>query len=274
LPVTVGHEFGAYAVAISKCREQLKARSESLLELALGGTAVGTGVNAHEDYGRIAVAELSRMTGFALKPAPNLFEAMQSRVAVASVSGALKELALELIRIGNDLRLLSSGPTTGLAEIELPAVQPGSSIMPGKVNPVMAECLDMVAFQVVGNDLAVSLAVQAGQLELNVMMPVMMHNVLQSIQLLANYLPVFTRKCVDGITVDEARCRGYVDKNPSLAVYLSPRVGYLEAAKVAKQALEEKRSVKEVALEKGVLKPKQAAEIFDRDFLLGKKGRK
>jgi len=274
LPVTVGQEFGAYAVAIRNSREQLKARSERLLEQALGGTAVGTGANAHEDYSRIAVAELSRMTGFALKPAPNLFEAMQSRAAVASVSGGLKELALELIRIGNDLRLLSSGPTTGLAEIELPAVQPGSSIMPGKVNPVMAECLEMVAFQVVGNDLAVSLAVQAGQLELNVMMPVMMHNVLQSIQLLANYLPVFTRKCVDGIAVDKARCNGYVDKNPSLAVYLSPHIGYLEAAKVAKQALEEKRSVKEVALGRGVLKPEQAKEIFEPDFLLGKKGRK
>ncbi|MFB3888147.1 MAG: aspartate ammonia-lyase [Candidatus Bathyarchaeia archaeon] len=274
LPVTVGQEFGAYAAAIKNARAQLKARSERLNELALGGTAVGTGVNAHVDYARIAIAELNRMTGFSLKTASNLFEAMQSRSAVASVSGALKELALELIRIANDLRLLSSGPTTGLAEVELPAVQPGSSIMPGKVNPVMAECLDMVAFQVVGNDLAVSLAVQAGQLELNVMMPVMMHNVLQSIQLLANFLPAFTRKCIDGITVDEERCKGYLDKNPSLAVYLSPCIGYLEAAKVAKQALEEKRSVEEVALEKGVLTPKQAKEIFEPDFLLGKKGRK
>jgi fumarate hydratase class II len=274
LPVTVGQEFGAYADAVKNAREQIIVRSKRLEELALGGTAVGTGVNAHADFSKIAVAELSRMTGFPLKAASNPFEALQSRNAVASVSGALRELALELIRIANDLRLLSSGPTTGLAEIVLPTVQPGSSIMPGKVNPVMAECLDMVAFQVIGNDLAVALAAQAGQLELNVMTPVMMHNLLQSIQLLANYLPVFTRKCVDGITVDAARCTGYVDRNPSLAVFLSPRIGYLDAAKIAKQALEEKRSVKDVALEKGVLKPEQAEEIFKPDFLLGRKGRK
>jgi aspartate ammonia-lyase len=274
LPVTVGQEFSAYAAAMRNAREQLVARSKRLQELAIGGTAVGTGVNAHETYAKLAVAELSKMTGFPLKTASNPFEALQSRSAITSVSGGLKELALELIRIANDLRLLSSGPTTGLAEIILPAMQPGSSIMPGKVNPVMAECLDMVAFQVVGNDLAVSLAVQAGQLELNVMMRVMMHNVLQSIQLLANYLPVFTRKCVDGIVVDEARCAGYLDKNPSLAVFLSPCIRYLEAAKIAKQAQKEQRAVKEVALEKEMLKPEEAEKVFEKDFLLGRKGRK
>jgi aspartate ammonia-lyase len=214
------------------------------------------------------------MTGLKLRAAKNPFEALQSRNAIASVSSGLKELALELIRIANDLRLLSSGPTTGLAEIELPSVQPGSSIMPGKVNPVMAECLNMIAFQVVGNDLALSLAVQAGQLDLNVMTPVMMHNILQSIQLLTNYLPVFTKKCVEGITVDKKRCAGYVERNPSLAVFLSPHIGYLEASKIAKQSLKEKRSVKEVALKKGVLKPKQAERIFKREFLLGMKRRK
>jgi fumarate hydratase class II len=274
LPITVGQEFGAYASAVRNACSQLKQRSARLEELALGGTAVGTGVNAHADYAKIAITELSRMTGFSLRAASNPFEALQSRNAVASVSGALKELGLELIRIANDLRLLSSGPTTGLAEISLPAVQPGSSIMPGKVNPVMAECLNMVAFQVVGNDLAVSLAAQAGQLELNVMMPIMMHNLLQSIQLLASYLPVFTRKCVDGIAVDTQRCAAYLELNPSLAVFLSPCVGYLEAAKIAKQALGEKRSVKDVSLEKGLLKPKEAKKVFDRDSLLGKKDRK
>ncbi|HTY74344.1 MAG TPA: aspartate ammonia-lyase [Candidatus Nanoarchaeia archaeon] len=274
LPVTIEQEFGAYAAAIGRARLQLKERSKNLEELALGGTAVGTGVNAHADFAAVAISELTKMTGFDFKPASNSFEALQSRSAVASVSSALKELALELIRIANDLRLLSSGPTTGLAEIMLPAVQPGSSIMPGKVNPVMAECLNMVAFQVVGNDLAVSLAVQAGQLELNVMMPAMMHNLLQSIQLLSNYLPAFTKKCVEGIIVDTARCTSYVEKNPSLAVYLSPSIGYLEAAKIAEQALEEKRSVKEIALEKGVLKNDEASKIFEKDFLLGKKGRK
>jgi aspartate ammonia-lyase len=273
LPVTVGQEFSAYAAAIRNARDELEKRSKLLLEVALGGTATGTGVNAYPRYKKIAIAKLGRMTALQLKTAKNPFEALQSRRAIASVSGALKELSLELIRISNDLRLLSSGPTAGLAEVSLPAVQPGSSIMPGKVNPVMAECLNMIAFQIVGNDLTISLAVQAGQLELNVMTPVMMRNILESIQLLANYLPAFRKKCVDGITVDEERCLSYVEKNPSLAVFLSPRIGYLEASKIAKEALEKKRSVKELAVEKGLLTAEEAEKIFSKDFLLGKKGR-
>lgn len=273
VPVTIGQEFAAYASTIQHSKDDLSTRSVRLYEVALGGTAVGTGVNAHADFKELVIAELNKLTGLPLKAASNPFEALQSRGAVVSVSGALKELALELIRIANDLRLLSSGPTTGLAEIKLPAVQPGSSIMPGKVNPVMAECLDMVAFQVVGNDLAVSLAVQAGQLELNVMMPVMMHNLLQSIQILSNYLPVFTEKCIDGIIVDEVRCSSYVDKNPSLTVFLSPRIGYLRAAQIAQQSIEKNLSVKEVVAEKGVLPADEVHEIFKSDFLLGKKRR-
>jgi len=271
LPVTIGQEFGAYAAAVHNVRTQIAARSERLEELALGGTAVGTGVNAHPRYRRIAIQELSKMTGLRLRSAKNLFEALQSRNAVATVSSGLRELALELIRIANDLRLLSSGPTTGLAEIELLPVQPGSSIMPGKVNPVMAECLNMIAFQVVGNDLSVSLAVQAGQLDLNVMTPLMMHNVLQSIQILTNYLPVFRKKCVDGIKVDKKRCASYVEKNPSLAVFLSPLIGYLEASKIAKQALNENQSVKDLTLKKKILKPKKVESIFKRESLLGQK---
>jgi len=274
LPVTIGQEFSAYAVSIKNARDQLEARDRRLKELALGGTAVGTGVNAHPRFKKIAISELNKMTGLGLRAAKNPFEALQSRNAIAAVSGALKELALEMIRISNDLRLLSSGPTSGLGEIELPPVQPGSSIMPGKVNPVMAECLDMIAFQVVGNDLALSLAVQVGQLDLNVMTPVMMHNILQSIQLLTNYLPVFKKKCVEGITVDKKRCASYVEKNPSLAVFLSPYIGYLEASKIAKQSLEEKRSVKEIATEKGILTPKQAEQIFKPEFMLGEKRRR
>ena len=271
LPVTVGQEFMAYAIAVRNAKDQISARSRRLRELALGATAVGTGVNAHPRFKKIAITELRKMTRLKLRAANNPFEALQSRNAVAAVSSGLKELALELIRIANDLRLLSSGPTTGLVEIKLPPVQPGSSIMPGKVNPVMAECLDMIAFQVVGNDLVVSLAVQAGQLELNVMTPVMMHNILQSIQLLANFLPVFRKKCIEGMIVDKKRCKGYVERNPSLAVFLSPHIGYLEASKIAKQSLEEKRSIKEVALERGILKPEQAERIFKPEFLLGKK---
>ena len=263
VPVTIGQEFGAYASALRHSAEQLVERQKNLYELALGGTAAGTGANAHPRYKLIAIAELQKMTGFPLKPAENTFEALQSYRPMQTVSSGLKELALELIRVANDLRLLSSGPTTGLAEIILPSVQPGSSIMPGKVNPVMAECLDMVAFQVVGNDLTVTFAVQAGQLDLNVMMPVIVHNVLFSVRLLTNYLPVFRRKCVEGITVNEKRCAQYLEKNPALATFLSPYIGYLEAAKIAKQALEEGRSVKEVALEKGLLKQEELDRILN-----------
>lgn len=271
VPVTIGQEFGAYGSAVANACGELRKRQENLYSLALGGTATGTGANAHRDYKRLAIAELAKLTDFPLKPARNNFEALQSHRAAQSVSSGLKELALELIRIANDLRLLASGPTTGLNEITLPPVQPGSSIMPGKVNPVMAECLDMVAFQVVGNDSAVSLAVQAGQLDLNVMTPAIMYNMLFSIEILSNYLPVFTEKCVRGITVDEKRCEQYLEKNPSLATLLAPRIGYLEAAKIAKQAQAENLTVKEVALEKGLLTSEELEKIFSRKNLLNEK---
>ena len=238
---------------------------------ANGGTATGTGANSHPDYKQIAIAELAKLSGFPLKPASNNFEALQSHRPAQSVSSGLKELALELIRIANDLRLLASGPTTGLNEIVLPAVQPGSSIMPGKVNPVMAECLNMVAFQVVGNDAAVSLAVQAGQLELNIMTPVIAYNMLFSIQILSNYIPVFTQKCIQGITINEKQCNQYLEKNPSLATLLSPYIGYIEAAKIAKQAQAESRSVKEIALEKGLLEAEELKKIFSRKRLLNER---
>lgn len=267
VPVTVGQEFCAYGSAVANACAELRRRQENLYYLALGGTATGTGANTHPDYKQLAITELAKMTGFPLKPSANNFEALQSHRAAQTVSSGLKELALELIRIANDLRLLASGPTTGLNEITLPPVQPGSSIMPGKVNPVMAECLDMVAFQVVGCDAAVSLAVQAGQLELNVMTPAIAYNMLFSIQILTNYLPVFTEKCVRGITVDEVRCEQYLEKNPSLATLLAPKIGYLEAAKIAKQAQAENRSVREVALERGI-KAEELDRVFSRKNLL------
>jgi aspartate ammonia-lyase len=268
VPVTIGQEFGAYASVIANTSKELRRRQENLYDIALGGTATGTGANTHPDYKKIAIAELAKLTGFPLKPASNNFEALQSHRPAHTVSSGLKELALELIRIANDLRLLASGPTTGINEITLPPVQPGSSIMPGKVNPVMAECLDMVAFQVAGNDAAVSLAVQAGQIELNVMTPVIAYNMLFSIEILSNYLPVFTEKCIRGITVDEKRCEQYLEKNPSLATLLAPKIGYLEAAKIAKQAQAENRTVKEIALEKGLLKTEELEKIFTRKNLL------
>jgi aspartate ammonia-lyase len=268
VPVTFGQEFSAYGSTVASANAELRRRQDNLYSIALGGTATGTGANTHPEYKRIAIEELAKLTGFPLKPANNNFEALQSQRAAQSVSSGLKELALELIRIANDLRLLASGPTTGLNEIILPPVQPGSSIMPGKVNPVMAECLDMVAYQVIGNDLATSMAVQAGQLELNVMTPTIMYNLLFSIQILANYIPAFTKKCVQGIIVNEKRCDQYLEKNPSLATLLAPKIGYLEAAKIAKQSQTENRSVKEIVLEKGLLKLEELEKIFSRQNLL------
>ncbi len=268
VPVTIGQEFSAYGSAIANATAELRKRQENLYLVALGGTATGTGANTHPQYKELAVAELAKLTGFPLKPAGDNFEALQSHRRAQTVSSGLKELALELIRIANDLRLLASGPTTGINEITLPPVQPGSSIMPGKVNPVMAECLDMIAYQVVGNDAAVSMAVQAGQLELNVMTPAIAYNMLFSIQILGNFIPAFTDRCVKGITVDEKRCEQYLEKNPSMATLLAPKIGYLEAAKIAKQAQAENRTVKEVALEKGLLSKEELDKIFSRKNLL------
>ncbi len=268
VPLTIGQEFTAYACAIGNACAELHKRKKNLFTVALGGTAVGTGANAHPKYKQLAIGELAKLSGLPLKPAGNNFEALQSQRAAQTVSSGLKELALELIRIANDLRLLASGPTTGFNEIVLPPVQPGSSIMPGKVNPVMAECLDMIAYQVVGCDTTISYAVQAGQMELNVMTPAIMYNLLFSIQILSNYIPVFNKKCVRGIKVNEKQCSQYLDKNPSLATLLAPYIGYMEAAKIAKQALAENRSVKEIALEKGLLTKEEIEKLFSRKNLL------
>jgi aspartate ammonia-lyase len=223
---------------------------------------VGTGANAPAGYRSLVVAKLSALTGLALAPARDSFEALQSRAQLAAFSGALRDLAQELGRIANDLRLLGSGPVAGLGEISLPAVQPGSSIMPGKVNPSLPECLNMVCFQVIGNDLAVSLAAQAGQLELNVFAPVMVHNMLSSLSLLTHFLPVFTERCVAGIEADEERCRAYLDLNPSLVALLAPKIGYLAAAGLAKEALEKHKSVRQLAIEKCILSAEEADRLF------------
>jgi aspartate ammonia-lyase len=265
LPVTLGDEFGGYASAVGRAGRRIAQRREDLLEVAIGGTAVGTGVNAHPRFRELVVVRLAELTGLALRSARDSFEALQSRAQLAAFSGALKELALELARIANDLRLLGSGPVGGLAEISLPAVQPGSSIMPGKVNPSLAECLDMVCFQVVGNDAATSLAAQAGQLELNVFAPVMVHNILASLRLLGGILPVFRTRCVDGIAADGQHSREYLRLNPSLATLLVPRIGYLRAAELAKEAVAARRPVPDLAVEKGLVTAAEADVIFRID---------
>ncbi len=264
VPTTLGNEFSAYGVALEKARARLASLRDDLLELPLGGTAVGTGTNTHPRYREVAIGHLSSMTGLAVRPARDMREAMQSRQAIAAYSGGLRALAIELTRIANDLRLLGSGPTSGLAEVKLPPVQPGSSIMPGKVNPVMAECLNMLCFQVMGNDHAVAMAAQAGQMELNVMMPGMIHAVLQSMQYLVNYLPTFTERGIRGIEANEERTTEIVSRNPAIATLLAPSIGYLEAAALAKEAVMANRPVLDLAVEKGVIDAAERRRVLDQ----------
>lgn len=263
VPIRLGQEFAAYGVAISKGADSLASAADSLRELGLGGSAVGTGINTHPDYRAKAIANLARISGQRLLPAEDMRWAMQSNACMAEVSAALRTVALEVIRISNDLRLLSSGPNTGFAEITLPSLQPGSSIMPGKINPVMAELAAMVSFQVIGNDTAVAYAVQAGQLELNVMMPAMAYNVLQSITILANMLQVFTDRCVRGITANADRCNFYAQSTVSLATALNPYIGYAKATELVKQSIASGKSIIALAREKKLLSEKDIAEILN-----------
>jgi aspartate ammonia-lyase len=263
VPMRLGQEFAAYAGAVRRAADAVRSSSEMLRELGLGGSAVGTGINTHPDYREKAIKNLSRISGQKLIPADDMRYAMQSNLAMASVSSALRNLALEVIRISNDLRLLASGPNTGFAEINLPALQPGSSIMPGKINPVIPELAAMVSFQVIGNDVAVAMAVQAGQLELNVMMPTMAYSVLQSITILTNMLRQFTDKCVAGITANANRCNFYVEATVSLATALNPYIGYAKAAEVAKESVATGHSIIDVVRERKLLTEDQIKEILD-----------
>ena len=263
VPIRLGQEFSAYAVAVKKASDDIQYEVNKLLELGIGGTAVGTGINTHPDYRKRIINHLRELTGLNFTGSENLIASMQSMGDFLSLSGKLRVLAVELIRIANDLRLLSSGPRTGLAEIRLPAVQPGSSIMPGKVNPSMAEMLNMVCFQVIGNDTVITLAAQAGQLELNVMMPVINFNLLQSVRLLTNAVKAFKKKCVAGITANEERCRELAERSISLATFLNPVIGYEAAAQLAKEALDSNKSIRDLVIEKGILSREEADKIFD-----------
>jgi aspartate ammonia-lyase len=263
VPMRLGQEFTAYAGGILRAKKAITQQSELLRELGLGGSAVGTGINTHPNYREKAVANLARISGQELAPVDDMRYAMQSNLAMSSVSSALRNLALEVIRISNDLRLLASGPNTGLAEINLPALQPGSSIMPGKINPVMAELAAMVSFQVIGYDTAVALAVQAGQLELNVMMPTMAHSVLTSITIMTNMLRQFTEFCVKGITANQQRCEFYAQSTVSLATALNPYIGYAKAAEIAKESVATGKTIIDIARSKDYLSDEQIKEILD-----------
>ncbi|HVE65201.1 MAG TPA: lyase family protein, partial [Thermoanaerobaculia bacterium] len=269
VPVTLGQEFRAYAAALSYRRDAIDRALDGLRELALGGTAAGTGLNAPAGFREKAIGRLSALTGETLSPARDPREALQSRAAVGDYSSALRAFALELGRIANDVRLLASGPVTGLDEIRLPAVQPGSSIMPGKVNPAILECTNMLCFQIVGFDTANMLAVGGGQLELNVMMPLLAYNLTRGTQLLINFLPVLRTRCVDGITANAERCRHYLEDSPSVVTALTPRIGYATAAEVFKEAVARGVRVKDVLLEKKILTEEELAAAMTPEALLG-----
>ena len=252
VPVTLGQEFSGYASMMTHGMERIEKAKSSLVELPIGGTAVGTGLNADPDFGRLAVQRINEITGLEFYPSKNKFEALQNRDAAVETSGALRSVAVSLMKISNDLRLLSSGPEAGLGEIELPAVQPGSSIMPGKVNPVVPESVNMVCAQVIGNDLAITIAGQSGTLELNVMMPLIAFNLLQSIEIEANATRLLAEKCIAGIKANRARCKDLAERSYALATAIAPSIGYDRAAQIAKKAQDENKTIREAMVEEGI----------------------
>jgi len=269
LPVTLGLEFGEYAYSLEIAKKKLYQAVDNLMYVGLGGTAVGTGVNSPRGFRQIAISNLSEISGLDLKPSPNVYYCLQSKLDVANCSSALRNLALELIKIANDLRLMASGPIAGFAEIVIPAVHPGSSIMPGKVNPSLAECLDMICFNIVGNDVSVAMAAQAGQFELNVMLPGMTKNVLDSAKMLKNFLPKFAKNMVDGLEANRQRLESQVDKSPILVTLLNPHIGYLKAAEIYKESTKTGISIRQLVLSRGLMSKDNLDKVLSNDNLLG-----
>ncbi|MFS8775362.1 aspartate ammonia-lyase [Synechococcus sp. W65.1] len=267
VPVRLGDSFGAYAAIFAQHRQWIEEASQALCSLGLGGSAVGTGLNTHPQYRQKVVQRLAEYTQLPLAPAPHPMAAMQSMAPFVHLSGSLRNLAQDGIKVANDLRLMDSGPKTGLKEIQLPPVQPGSSIMPGKYNPVIAEMLNMVCFQVIGLDTAITLAAQAGQFELNVMMPLIAYNLLHSLQILNNSLRVFTERCVRGIKAQADRCRSYAEGTLALVTALNPYIGYLQAAEVAKISLETGKPIRQILLERNLMSPEEVAKVLDLEAM-------
>src|SRR6059036_626276 len=262
-PIRLGQEFVAYGHTIERNADRVAQAGDALRDLGIGGTAVGTGLNAEPAYPALMVKQLRAITGTELREGKDRIQLMQSMGDPAAFSGALRSYAMDLGKIASDLRLLASGPRTGLAEIVLPPVQPGSSIMPGKVNPSIAEMVNMVCYQAFGNDVTIAAAAEAGQLELNVMMPVIAHNLLFTMQILTNASRVFAERCVEGIEADRAQCEYWLERSPALVTALAPRIGYAEAAKLAKEAVAKNVTVRQLVMEKGILKGKDLEEVLD-----------
>jgi aspartate ammonia-lyase len=262
VPITLGQEFSGYGASVARGADDVERASEQLLELNLGSTAVGTGLNAGDDYTQAAIAALARESGFPVVPAANRFRVTQSMGDVLAVSGAMRRLAVEIGRVASDLRLMAMGPRAGIAEVRLPAVQPGSSIMPGKVNPSIPEMVNQVCFQVIGCDATIAAAADAGQLELNVMMPVIAWNALHAAGILARAAHILATRTIEGLEADEARCGELLDRSTAVATALSPYLGYAVTADVAKEAVATGRSIRDVVLSRRLLEPSRLDEIL------------
>ncbi len=262
LPVTLGGEFAAYASAIAKARDAIFVAQKELERVALGGTAVGTGANTPKGYRVIAIAELARISKLPLKPEHDMQYSLQSRFAVENISSTLRNLALELGRFSNDIRLMASGPVAGLSEIGIPAVHAGSSIMPGKVNPSLAECMNMICFNIIGNDTTVALAAQSGQFELNVMLPVMLKAVLESTDMLKNFVPIFSKNLVAGLSANKQKLRQYIENSPVIVTLLAPKLGYLASADLYKESLKTGKTIRQLVVSKGLLSEKEVNSLL------------
>lgn len=269
LPVTLGNEFEEYAFSLKRAKQMVTLAGKHLENVGLGGTAVGTGANAPKGFRESAIKNLSEITRLDLKPSENMFYSLQSKFEVSTYSSSLRNLALELIKMANDIRLMASGPVAGFSEILIPPVHAGSSIMPGKVNPSLAECLNMICFNVVGNDVSVAMAAQAGQLELNVMLPGMLKCVLDSMDMLKNFLPIFAKNMIEGIKVNRDKIESYVEKSPTLVTLLNPYIGYLQAAEIYKESIKTKESIKELILRRGLMTKEELERIFSKENILG-----
>jgi len=269
IPVTLGAEFDEYVFSLEKAKEMITIAKEKLEFIGLGGTAVGTGANSPRGYKNKVVRNLSELSGFNLKSSDNLFYSLQSKYDVANCSSSLRNLALEIIKLANDLRLMASGPTAGLAEILIPAVHAGSSIMPGKVNPSLAECLNMICFDIIGRDVSIAMAAQAGQFELNVMLPGMLKNILDVTDMLINFLPIFASNFIDGIQANTRKLRDQMENSPILITLLNPYIGYLRAAEIYKEALETRRSIRELVLERKLMNEQELNKALSDEKILG-----
>lgn len=269
IPVTLGNEFSAYAFSIKTGIEKIDHSLMDLEYVALGGTAVGTGANTPPGYKELVIKYLAEISGLNLKPSKNAFYSLQSKFEVAMCSSVLRNIALELTKISNDIRLMASGPVAGFSEILIPAVHAGSSIMPGKVNPSLSECLNMICFNIVGNDISVAMGAQAGQFELNVMLPGMVRSILDSSDMLKNFIPIFEKNLIEGIKANEQRLMSYVEKSPVLVTLLNPHIGYMKAAELYKEALTTNKSIKELVLEKGLMTKEELEKALAKENVLG-----